>query len=267
MNMGLDLVNGHCTPGREYRQAPPTKTTKMKLSGPHGRSSEEISITTGTEKIVTRDAVARGIYLAYTDITQHISAVRYTTPKPTQNLENLAGTKLASLAEIDPTRVLYNALVPFAIASLEGFFSRCFKILLRYQPGAEEKILKQTKKVELKDVIAIKKGTRTIEDIVADWYSFQNIDSIHRAFSEWFVIDFWSIVRKPKNSGNKIQLLENQLNYIIDFRHGIVHRMEVNCQLTKPQVDDIFATILSVIDTFVEHLEKTRGTPIRDTDS
>ena len=86
-----------------------------------------------------RDAVARGIYLAYTDISQNISAIQYGTPQPTEGLENLAGTNLAALAEIDPMRVLYNALVPFAVASLEGFFSRCFKILLRYEPEAEEK--------------------------------------------------------------------------------------------------------------------------------
>jgi hypothetical protein len=61
-----------------------------------------------------------------------------------------------------------------------------------------------------------------------------------------------------------MRLLEHQLNYIIDFRHGIVHRMEVDSQLTKSQVDDIFGAILSIIDAFVECLEKKRGTPIRD---
>jgi hypothetical protein len=156
------------------------------------------------------------------------------------------------LAEIDPKRVLYNALVPFAVALLESFFSRCFKILLHCDPEADERIAKQSKKVELNDVIAIKNGTRTIEDIVAEWYSFQNIDSIHRAFSDWFGINFRAIIREPKKSGNKIRLLEHQLNYIVDFRHGIVHRMEVDSQLTKSQVDDIFAAALSIIDAFVE---------------
>jgi hypothetical protein len=211
-----------------------------------------------------RDAVARGIYIAYTEITEHIRAVRYATPQPSAGLEKFSGTKLAALAEGDPMRVLYNALVPFAVASLESFFSRCFKILLRYEPDAEERIATQSKKVELKDVIAVKDGTRTIEDIVAEWYSFQNIDSIHRAFSEWFKIDFRTIIRRRKKLGNEIRLLEDRLNYIIDFRHGIVHRMEVDRQLTKAQVDDIFAATLSIMDAFVQYLEKKRGTPILD---
>jgi len=159
-----------------------------------------------------RDAVSRGIYIAYETISQHIRDVRYAAPSPTANLEKLAGTKLESLAEVDPMRVLYNALVPFAVASLENFFSRCFKILLHYDAKAQEKIRRQNKKVDFEDVIAIKNGTRTIEDIIADWYSFQNIASIHRAFSEWFGIDFWTIIRKRKKLGNKIAILEDRLN-------------------------------------------------------
>jgi hypothetical protein len=115
------------------------------------------------------------------------------------NLEKLVGTKLEVLAETDPTRVVYNALVPFAVASLENFFSRCFKILLRYNLKAQEKIAQQSKKVDFEDVIAIKNGTLTIEDIIADWYSFQNIASIHRAFSDWFGIDFWALLRSGQN--------------------------------------------------------------------
>ena len=41
---------------------------------------------------------------------------------------------------------------------------------------------------------------------------------------------------------SKIALLEDRLNYIIDFRHGIIHRMEVDHRVTKSQVDDIFIT-------------------------
>jgi hypothetical protein len=64
--------------------------------------------------------------------------------------------------------------------------------------------------------------------------------------------------------GNKIAILEERLNYIIDFRHGVIHRMEVDPRLTKSQVDDIFSTTLVVIDVFVEHIEKRRGIPILD---
>lgn len=213
-----------------------------------------------------RDAVARGLFLAYEGIRDRLRSIQFATPQPSPELEKLAkNKKLAPLATIDPTRVLYNALVPFAVALLEAFFSRSFKILMRYDSKAQEKLAQQSRKIDMEDVIAIRNGIKSLEDVVADWYSFQNLDSIHKAFSEWLRIDFWSTTRSGKKTrvGNKIAFLEERLNYIIEFRHGIIHRMEVNTGLDKKQIDNIFSATMAVIDTFVDYIEKTRGKIVR----
>lgn len=214
-----------------------------------------------------RDAVARGIYLAYEAVSDRLKAVRFATPNPSPMVEKLTTSKkLAPLAEQDPTRVLYNALVPFAVASLESFFSQSFKILLRYDDKAPAKLAQQSRKVEMLDVLALSRGERSLEDIVANWYSFQNLDSIHKAFSDWLHIDFWKIIRsgKRRRMGSKIAFLEDRLNHIIQFRHGIIHRLEIDTGLDKREIDDIFATTLTVIDAFVDYLEASRGKSIRD---
>lgn len=214
-----------------------------------------------------RDAVARGIYLAYEAVTHGLKAVQFATPNASPAMEKLRTSKqLAPLAEADPTRVLYNALVPFAVASLEFFFSRSFAILLRYDDKAQAKLAQQSRKVEMSDVLALSRGEKKLEDIVADWYSFQNLDSIHKAFSDWLHIDFWKIIRsgKRRRMGGKIAFLEDRLNYIIQFRHGIIHRPEIDTGLDKREIDNIFAATLTVIDAFVDHLEASRGKPIRD---
>ena len=146
-----------------------------------------------------RDAPSRGIYLTYKSVTNYISAVKYSVSM-TEGLKVRTGDKKIEelMGTIDPMRVLYNALVPFYVAIIENFFSRCFKILLRYDAQAQEKLKQQSRKVELGDVIAIKNGDKNLEDVVAEWYSFQNIDSIHKAFSEWLGIDFWKIIRTKK---------------------------------------------------------------------
>jgi hypothetical protein len=212
----------------------------------------------------SRDAVARGIYLAYEFVTHNIRAVRHALPEPNEGLEKLVATKLEALATADPTRVLYNALVPFSVAALEHFFSQCFKILLRYDPRARERLKQQTRKIDLADVLAIKAGTKTIEDVIADWYSFQNIASIHTAFSDWFGIDFWKLLRRRRKIGRRIALLESHLNQLIEFRHGIVHRLSLNIELRKPQIEELLDIALAIIDTFVDHLEKGMGKSIRD---
>ena len=169
-----------------------------------------------------------------------------------------------SLSEADPTRVLYNALVPFAIAAFEHFFSRCFKVLFRYHPQAQERLKVQSKKVELIDVLSIQSGTKKIEDVVADWYSFQNINSVHKAFQEWFDIDIWKIIRRKKKIGRRLRFLDVQFEQLINMRHGVVHKFLVDRQLRKEDVKEIFDLVLTVIDIFVDHLEHTRGKPIRN---
>ena len=211
-----------------------------------------------------RDAAARGIYLAYEFVTHSITAVRFALPEPNEGLEKLVGTKLEALATVDPTRVLYNGLVPFAVAALEHFFRQTFKILLRYDSNAKKRLEKQTRRVELADVLAIEARTKTIEDVVADWYSFQNIASIHNAFSEWFGINFWKLLRQRKKIGRRIPLLEKRLDQLIQFRHSVVHGLFIDVEMRKQQIQEVLDLALAVIEVFVDHLEKRRGKPIRD---
>ncbi|HOW51507.1 MAG TPA: HEPN domain-containing protein [bacterium] len=211
----------------------------------------------------SRDATARGIYLAYEFVTDKIRSVRFSLPSPTQSLEKFVGTKQEDLAKIDPKRVLYNALIPFAVAALEHFFGQCFKILLQYDPKAQLKLRQQSRKIDIADVLAIQAHQKTVEDVVADWYSFQSIASIHSAFSDWFGIDFWKLLRRRKKVGKKLPILEKHLDYLIQTRHGIVHRLSIDVGLTKEQIEEILDLAQVVIDTLVDHLEISRGCKIR----
>lgn len=211
-----------------------------------------------------RDAVARGIFLSYSHVSEQLSALRYALPNPNAQLEGLIGTKLAPLAAVDPTRVLYNALFPFAVAAIEHFFSQCFKIMLRYDADAQAKLAKQNKKVEMEDVYAIRDGTRTIEDVVAEWYSFQSVASIHSACIDWLGIDFRGLLRRRKKVGRKLPVLENRLQQMIEFRHGIVHRFSLDFGLRKPDIEETLETVQVLLDLFVEEVERRRAVPIRD---
>lgn len=102
------------------------------------------------------------------------------------------------VSRMDPSRVLYNALVPFSIAALEYFFGNTFKILLHYDQKAQKKLKEQSRKIDIQDVLEISTGTKTVEDIIANWYSFQNIQSTSAAFKDWFGIDFWKFLRQRK---------------------------------------------------------------------
>lgn len=206
---------------------------------------------------------ARGLSMVYERTKQSLKAIRAVLPHPLEAFAKMEGTPLEAIAVMDPTRVLYNALVPFAVAALEHFFGQAFTILLQYDDKAKIKLSQSTRKIDISDMLAVSAGAKSIESVVADWYSFQNIESIHRAFSEWFGIDFWKLLRQKRKVGNRINWLEKRFTALIEFRHGIVHRFEVDPELTRQDVDQIFELCERIIDVFVHHIETVRDEQIR----
>jgi hypothetical protein len=213
----------------------------------------------------TRGPIGRGIFLSYEFVKDKLEILRYALPGPMiQNLPDKDSKIGKWMSQNDPARVLYNALVPFTVAALEHFFGQSFKIILRYDEKAQKRLLEQTRKIDMQDVIAIAAKEKTIEDVIADWYSFQNIQSITVAFKEWFNIDLWKILRRRKRVGRRVFLLEKQMNTIIQFRHGLIHRFEFDLDLNQEQIAEVIDTTLVLIETFIDYLEKERGIKVRD---
>ena len=111
-------------------------------------------------------------------------------------------------------------------------------------------------------VLAIRDGDKSIESLVSNRYSFQSISGINSAFKKLLDIDFQTVIRRRKKVGKRLPVLERQLNLLIDFRHGIVHRFNLDLELRKEHIEEIFDLTTAVIDQFVDHLEKLRGVPI-----
>ena len=211
-----------------------------------------------------RDAPSRGIYLAYESVRESISAVQFALPDPLPGFQGLVGTDFEPLSSLDPHRVLYNALLPFAVATVEHFLSRSFKVLLEFDPKARERLLRQTRKVEMVEVVSIAEGERSLEDIVVGWYSFQNLDSIQKAFCEWLGIDFRATLRRRRRVGKRVVALDTEFGRMIEARHGVIHRLQIDRELQKHGISEMLDTSVAVIDGFVDHLESQRSMRIRD---
>ena len=211
-----------------------------------------------------RDALSRGLYLAYESVRESVSAVQYALPDPTPGLECLVGTDLEPLSEVDPQRILYNALVPFALAAVEHFLSRSFKTLLEFNSKARERLQRKTRKVGMAEALSIAEGEASIEEIVVGWYSFQNLDGIQKAFDEWFGMDVRKILRRKRRIGRRIVVLDTELQRMIDARHGVIHRFHIDRSLRKHDISELLDTAMAVVDAFVDHLESERSMRIRD---
>ena len=210
----------------------------------------------------SRGPTGRGICVIYESILDKLSAVEYSLPGPSIKLEG-TGKFMKALGRIDPSRVVYNTVMPFTVAALEYFFRQAFTVLLRYDEQAKARLADSTRKVEISDAIAISRAQRTLEDVVAGWYSFQNLDSIHAAFKEWFGIDMWRLLRRRRKIGRRVATLDERLSKLIESRHGVIHRFEFDENITEEQTREMIATARVVMDVFVDYLEQDRGITIR----
>lgn len=206
----------------------------------------------------------RGIFLIYEYVKTELLKVRFALPDEQIKKED-AHNKIRSLINsADPSYTLYNALIPFAVSALETFFRQTFVILLRYDANAQLKLTEGKSKVAFSDILEISRGNMRVEELISKNYRFQNIPSIHKAFKDWLAIDFYEIIRKKKKIGKNILLVNSYLEKLIDMRHKIIHKFQVDCEINKKQCVQIYNFALQLIKMFVDYLESKKNLKIRD---
>lgn len=204
--------------------------------------------------------MSRGISAIYHHVTQTISAVKVSLPAPYIQLPPPTGKKIDEFNEfvrtLDPSRIIYNGLVPFAVSMFEYFFSQAFQVLIAYDKFALKKRSTYKLKVEFDTVLELHNKSRTIESIIAESYTFQNLNQLNKAFKEWLDIDLRKILYKKKKIGDSVRFLENRVAEIIQYRHGIVHHFAIDTTLTKEGYIHILEAIAKAIAEFVRFIEK-----------
>lgn len=203
--------------------------------------------------------VSRGISGVYQHVKQELSAVKFALPEPSINHPQLTGEKIDDFLEftkrLDPSRVIYNGLVPFAVAMFEYFFSQAFRVLIAYDKLALEKRENHKAKFEFSAILDIHRNKRSIEELIAENYTFQNLDQLNKAYKDWLEIDVRKIFFKKKRIGKSITFLENRISEIIQYRHGIVHHFEIDRSLTRDAYIHILDAISLAIEEFVLFIE------------
>lgn len=204
--------------------------------------------------------ISRGISSVYQEVDQKLSAVKYALPDPEidqpMTTDPLVAEFITFTNTFDPSRVIYNGLVPFAVSMFEYFFSRTFQILIAYDSGALEKRSNYQSKVDFEDLREVATGNLTIEEVIASKYSFQNLNQINKAYKDWLGIDVRKILYRKRKIGNSINYLENRISQVIEYRHGVVHKFQIDRSLTKERFLEVLAAVEKAIEEFIEYLQK-----------
>ncbi|ASV30728.1 HEPN domain-containing protein [Maribacter cobaltidurans] len=203
--------------------------------------------------------LSRGIKNVYEHVDSNIKAVIYSIPE--ESIKNTFNTEESNemfefLGLNDPSRVIYNGLVPFAVSMFEYFFSQCFQILIKYDKEAIKRRDNFNQKIDFQTAIELSEDKKTIEEVIARNYTFQNLSQLNKAYKDWLNIDVRKILYKKKKVGNSIKYLENRIAEIIQYRHGIVHHFSLDRTLTKEGYINILEAIEKSINEIILFIEK-----------
>ncbi|HYD49933.1 MAG TPA: hypothetical protein VEB21_16365 [Terriglobales bacterium] len=243
------------------------------LRGARKRFGGTIKGDYGTNKYAplwhdTSTPLSRGLSAVYERVSQDLNALKSALPDSAmiRPAATPMDAKMYAFEEwtqsFDPVRILYNGLVPFAVSMFEYFFSRVFEVLVAYDSVALEKRSSYTQRVDFSTLFEVSQGKKKIEEVIAESYSFQNLSQINKGYKEWLSIDVRKVLFRKKRIGGKILFLETRVADIIQQRHGVVHRLDLDRSLTKEGYIAILDAIDASITEFRTFLERKYGIKI-----
>ncbi len=164
-----------------------------------------------------------GCYFAAERLFNNFSSLRYALSKYPSDIESEE-----TMYQINgiPTPSMFNANVysTYLCSLIEEYFRTTYIALLKYS-DRKEKILNV--KFSPYDMVDISNGEKTVEEVFASTLSFQNI---HKICSNFHALDnkldIGQALKKPYH--NRKKNLYEQVNDILERRHGLIHRLEID---------------------------------------
>jgi len=152
------------------------------------------------------------------------------------------------------------------ITAFEVYFKDTLLELL--EMFGNNKIIEQIKlKFDVQEVERVIKEKVSINEVIASYFNFQDLDQINKAFSLIFDVSFFEELKNrefkiPNSKLSPFKIHKNfykELKSFIDLRHDFVHDINFKKNITKAQLDkytDIYSFFIIAVDMYVD--EKIR---------
>ena len=196
---------------------------------------------------VERRKAEAGCDLAYFDFSNNITTIKgfLNIIKYSENTHSIH--EIPKL--INPIISSTNIGLPFLISVMEEYLRNCYISLLRYSPE-KRNILKKSN-IQTEELYEVAENHSSIEEIIARFKSFQNIDLINRNFieirKELVFID--SLKRyHPRRKYHEV------LKNIIEKRHKMIHRFQMDYNYGISEFEKDIRTIEKVIQIFHDRI-------------
>lgn len=152
---------------------------------------------------------------------------------------------------LDAGVIRNNTLLPFLVASTESFLKEFFIAYLETYPNVQEKIYEKKSKLEYSELKRLLSGEKTLAELEADNYTFQNLYSANNAYKNYIDVDIFKVLNKRKRVKNKSRIVRDVVIEILDLRHKIIHAAHIDIGLDRNRMETYIAYARKAGELFV----------------
>jgi hypothetical protein len=208
--------------------------------------------------------LSRGIEQIYTFQRSNLEKIKFALPDEKIKLPQQKDfdSRFDYLTEVirmqDPSRVIYNGLLPLLVAIIESFLYDYFHILLRYDATAQRRLVdnNQTIKLDLLFAKGLEGGDLKKEEAIAHQFKFQNLNSTQKAFGDYLDIDMNKILHAKIIKKRPRTDLYQAISNIISTRHDVVHGFILDPYLSKQAFSQKISLVQSFLDVITDEVER-----------
>jgi hypothetical protein len=165
-------------------------------------------------------------------------------------------TGMSWLDELNPRLLSNNFILPFAVAVWEDYFRSTFTAVLRYSKQRESALKRARLTHASFEQIAV--GAQSIEEAVAESFSFQRPSSIHENFRLLDPkLDIGGVLRKPYKR-RKVSLFDS-LETLVEGRNEFVHTGRMNLKLFDAELRKALADFEAGVNRVYEYVADHYG--------
>ena len=180
----------------------------------------------------------RGCYAAHFRLSNLFNDIRFLVNN--YNEDEKVAKMFEDFGTPSGNALLSNISTTYISSIIENYFRQLYVALLKYSEKKERLI--SSVRVNNFDLFEVSESKLSIEEAVALAKSFQNINKINTYFLEINKkIDIRGILSKPYH--RRKETLYETLNRVLEHRHSLVHRMNIDIGYKK---DDVLKDINSV---------------------
>jgi len=174
------------------------------------------------------------VYITFQDNLYSVSCLATEFPEITE--ERSEWVRCSGIHE--EGALINNVALPFLVSSLESFLREFFVAYLEWHPEVQETIYnKKNAKIEFSELKLLLSGDKTLAEIEADNYTFQNLNSANQAYKQYIDVDIFRILNKRKKVGDSRRIVREVILEMLELRHKIIHTAFIDYRLDKTRLD------------------------------